>query len=136
MLSWLGNNIRELCCIWRNRRLYSQTNCRLYSTLYCCHYYCYYFRFSSHCPHAPSLSLAHSHLTHTHLMHRPIPEKGYTTLKAPTAVGLSLGHRLYQVSSCLLPRCCGSSRLLHRKWLMPPQSHRKRSGVPPALQRT
>ena len=43
---------------------------------------------------------------------------------------------VYPVSSCLLLRCCCSSRLLHRKWLMPPQSHRKRSGVPPALQRT
>ena len=43
---------------------------------------------------------------------------------------------VYQVSSCLLQRCCYSSRLLHRKWLMPPQSHRKLSGVPPALQRT
>ena len=43
---------------------------------------------------------------------------------------------VYQISSYLLPRWCCSSRLLHRKWLMPPQSHRNKSGVPPALQRT
>ena len=43
---------------------------------------------------------------------------------------------IYRVSTYLLLRCCCSSRLLHRKWLMPPQSHRKKSGVPPALQRT
>ena len=41
-----GNNTRELCCIWRSRRLYSQPNCSLYCTLYCCRYYCYSFRFS------------------------------------------------------------------------------------------
>ena len=37
----------------------------------------------SACMHAPSLSLAHSHLTHlthTHFTHRPIPERGYVTL--------------------------------------------------------
>ena len=36
----------------------------------------------------------------------------------------------------LLLRCYCSSRLLHRKWLMPPQSPRKRSGGSPAPQRT
>ena len=29
--------------------------------------------------HAPSLLLAHSHLTHTHLTHSPIPESSYAT---------------------------------------------------------
>ena len=36
----------ELCCMWRSRRLYSQSNCRLYCTLHCCRYYCYSFCFS------------------------------------------------------------------------------------------
>ena len=35
VLPWSGNNTRELCCILRSRRLYSQPNCSLYCTLYC-----------------------------------------------------------------------------------------------------
>ena len=33
VLSWSGNNTRELCCIWRSRHLYSQPNCSLYCAL-------------------------------------------------------------------------------------------------------
>ena len=46
LLSWAGNNTRVLCCILRSHRLYSQPDCSLYSTLCCCRYYCYSFRFS------------------------------------------------------------------------------------------
>ena len=46
-----------------------------------------------------------------------------------------LSWKVYPVSSDLLLRCCCSSRLLHRKWPMPPQSHRQKSR-PAALQRT
>ena len=89
VLSWSGNNTRELCCILRSCRLYYQPNCRLYCTLNCHCYSCYSFCFSflSHSftarMHAPSLSLAHSHLMHlmhTHLTHCPIPARGYATL--------------------------------------------------------
>ena len=34
---------------------------------------------------------------------------------------------VYPVSSYLLPRCCCSSRQLHRTWLMPPQGERQLS---------
>ena len=63
-------------------------------------------------------------------------------LLSPTTYTESTGHPrmelafLISLSILLLLRCCCSSRLLHRNWLMPPQSHRERSGVPPALQRT
>ena len=33
VLSWSGNNTRELCCIWRSRHLYSQPNCSLFCAL-------------------------------------------------------------------------------------------------------
>ena len=72
-----GNNTRELCCIWRSRRLYSQPNCSLYCTLYCCRYYCYSFHFSF-LPHsftkrtyARSLTLIRTHTlctVHTHTL--------------------------------------------------------------------
>ena len=61
---------------------------------------------------------------------------------SPTTCTGSRGHPrmelalISQVSPFLLLRCCCSSRLLHRKWLMPPQSHRKLSGAPPALRMT
>ena len=33
VFSWSGYNTRELCCVWRSRRLYSQADCSLYCTL-------------------------------------------------------------------------------------------------------
>ena len=41
VLSWSGNNTRELCCC-----LYSQPRSSQYCTLYCCRYDCYSFHFS------------------------------------------------------------------------------------------
>ena len=81
VLSWSGNNTRELCYNLRSCRFYSQPNCSLYCILYCCHYCCYSFRFSflSHSftvrmytrsltltrPLTPYAPYTHTH-THTH----------------------------------------------------------------------
>ena len=90
VLSWLGNNTRELCCILRSRLPYSQPNSSLYCTLYCCRYSCYSFRlpFLSHtfivCTYAWStLVRSPSHLTLlicTHFTHHPITKRGSATL--------------------------------------------------------
>ena len=77
VLSWSGNNTRELCCILRSCRLYSQTNCSLYCTLDCCCYSCYSFRFSflSHSftvsTYARSLTLARPLTPYAHTPHTP-----------------------------------------------------------------
>ncbi|XP_071329186.1 3'-5' exoribonuclease HELZ2-like isoform X2 [Trachinotus anak] len=53
----------------------------------------------------------------------------YYTIQENRAVMLDTQYRMQQ-------RCCCPNRPHRRKWLMPPQSHRRSSGVPPAPQKT
>ena len=68
VLSWSGNNTRELCCIWRSGCLYSQPNCSLYCTLTARSTTVTCFTFLPHsftyCTYARSLSLARPHTPH------------------------------------------------------------------------
>ena len=77
MLSWSGNNARELCCIWRSRRLYWQTNCNCIAHFITVATTATPLSSPSSPIHslsvstdAPSLWLAHSHSL-THLTHTP-----------------------------------------------------------------
>ena len=116
-MCWSGNNSRGFCCILRSHRLYSQPDCSLYYTLWCCH-----------CPHVHMLphSRSPTHTLCTHTSHTALFLKGATPLLQQWQLQTHWGNFFFFLSkSPLLQKGVYNSNVTYRN----ERTHRQNSNT-------